>query len=128
MAASALVAIADRDVRLEESVTVGALLEKAELLRLHDPSQAVDLYTTYVEALRSNYEQGKREALAAISSCSTDLAAAELLVRVGIAIAKADDDFSPEELEMIEEICACLGISGLDPMALAGVPPARPLN
>lgn len=127
MAASALVAMADDRVQLEESVTVGSIAQNTELLRIADPSAAVDLYTHWVDRLRADYDGGKRDALTAIAKCSDDLDAAELLVKIGIAIAKADDDFCAAELSIVEEICAHVGIAGLDPLALAGAgAPARP--
>ena len=126
MATSALVAMADRQLKLEESLALGAVVENAELLKLYDPREAVDLYSGYVELIRADYEQGRQTALKVIARCADDLAAAELLVKVGIAIAKADDEFCEAELSVVDEICCSLGITGLDPQALAGTqPPPR---
>ena len=128
MATSALVAMADHRVQLDESLALGAVVENAELLKIYDLREAVDLYSSYVELIRANYEQGRQAALKVIARCADDLAAAELLVKVGIAIAKADDQFCKAELDVVDEICASLGITGLDPLALAGDPAATRSN
>jgi tellurite resistance protein len=61
-----------------------------------------------------------------VALCADDMDAAELVVHIGVAIAKADKDFKQVELETIEEICARVGISGLDALGLAGVRTSRP--
>ncbi len=120
MATSALVAMADRRLMLEESLALGAVLENVELLRIHDPELAVAIHSEFVEQMREDYDAGRQQAFSAIRRCADDLEAAELLVKVGIAIAKADSDFAPEEVDMVRDICACLGISGLDPTGMVG--------
>jgi len=125
MAAGALVALADQRVTVEESLTLQTMLANAELLQLYDTELALTLYTRYVESLRSDYAAGKRAALEAVGRCSEDIDAAELIVHVGVAIAKADQVFAEAELRMIEEICAQIGIEGLDTLGLAGTAPAR---
>ena len=114
MATSALVAMGDRRILIEENLMLAAVLENVELLKIHDPELAVSLHSRYVEEMRRDYELGKRAALQTISRCADDLEAAELCVKIGIAIAKADLDFSPEEIAVVEEICSHLEISGLD--------------
>lgn len=124
MATSALVAMGDGKIRLEENLMLAAVLENAELLKVHDPALAVSLHSRYVEQMRDDYELGKQAALQAISRCANDLEAAALCLKIGVAVAKADLDFSPEERAIVEEICSNLGISGLDVLGLSG--PGRP--
>jgi tellurite resistance protein TerB len=121
MATSALVAMADRKVLLEENIAVASLIDNLELLKIYDPHLAVSLHTTYVEAMRSDFGVGKRSALEAIKGCAGDIEAALLLVQVGIAVAKADSHFSSDEVAVIEEICGELEIQGLDTLGLAGL-------
>ncbi|MGH0033490.1 MAG: TerB family tellurite resistance protein [Myxococcota bacterium] len=120
MAASALVAMADRRLKVEESLALGSVLENVEALRIHDPHLAIDLYGGFVDGMRTDFAQGRDQALAAVARCADDLEAAELLVKVGIAVAKADNEFQPEEVEVVGAICERLGIVGLDPNALVG--------
>ena len=125
MATSALVAMADRKVLLEENIAVASLIDNLELLRIYDPHLAVSLHTTYVEGMRTDFGLGKRTALEAIKSCAGDIEAALLLVQVGIAVAKADSHFSSDEVVVIEEICRELEIEGLDALGLAGLRTSR---
>lgn len=120
MAASALVAMADRKLKVEESLALGMALEKLELLRVHDPHLAISLYGGFVDDLRTDYEAGRARALEAVGRCADDIEAALLLIKVGIAVAKADNEFQPEEVEAVGEICARLGVEGFDPVALVG--------
>ena len=71
---------------------------------------------------------GQRVAAAfeAIAQCGEDIEAAELIVRVGVAIARADRELTGEELAAIDEICAAIGISDLDTRALVGNVSSRP--
>jgi tellurite resistance protein TerB len=123
MATSALVAMADQRVAMSESLATQAILNSTELLKGCDRELALDLYTDYVDKIRQDFELGKEDALDAIRACADDVEAAELIIRVGIAVAKADSEFSEAESEMIEEICEAVGIEGLDMLGLAGSSP-----
>jgi len=125
MATSALVAMADGRIVIEEGVAVGDLISSMEQLKIYDADLAVTLHVAYVERMRADFEAGKREALRVIAKCAGDMEASELLVRVGVAVAKADAVFSPEEIGVIEEICARIEISGLDALGLTGLSTAK---
>ncbi len=125
MATGALVALADRRLAVEESITLQDVLANTERLHLYDPEFAMSLYTRHVERLRLDFATGKQTALEAIARCSDDIDSALLIVRVGIAIAKADKVIAASELEVIEEICQRIGIVGLDTLGLAGGSPSR---
>jgi tellurite resistance protein len=125
MATSALVALADRRLAIEESLTVQAVLANAELLKIYDPKLALEVYTRYVDKLRSDHEAGKREALEAVALCAEDIEAIKLIIQVGIAIAKADSIFSSCELDVLDEICHRVGVAGLDTLGLAGMDASR---
>lgn len=125
MAAGALVALADQRLSVEESIMLQTMIGNAEQLQIFDPELALTLYTRHVDRLRGDFAEGKQAALDAIERCAEDIEAAELIVQVGIAIAKADKVFDESELQMIEEICARVGIEGLDTLGLAGVTPTR---
>jgi tellurite resistance protein len=120
MATGALVALADHRLAVEETMALQAVLEKAELLKIYDPELALSFYTRHIDRMRSDFAKGKEEALRAVRLCSDDIEAAELIIQVGIAIARADREFSTSESEMIEEICSAVGVEGLDTLGLAG--------
>lgn len=123
MATSALVAMADDRVAMSESLAVQVVLTRVELLKDCDRELALDLYTDHIDRLRDDFEEGKEDALEAIRACADDIEAAELIIHVGIAIAKADSEFSEVELEIIDDICAAVGIEGLDALGLVGLSP-----
>jgi tellurite resistance protein len=123
MATSALVAMADDRVAMSESLAVQAVLTRADLLKDCDRELALDLYTDHIDRLRDDFEEGKEDALEAIRACADDFEAAELIIHVGIAIAKADSEFSEVECEMIGDICEAVGIEGLDALGLVGLSP-----
>ena len=123
VATSALVAMADHRVAMSESLAVQAVLAGAELLKDCDRELALDLYTDHIDRIRDDFEAGKEDALEAIRACADDVEAAELIIHVGIAIAKADREFSEVEREMIDDICQAVGIEGLDALGLAGLSP-----
>ncbi|MBW2231077.1 MAG: tellurite resistance TerB family protein [Deltaproteobacteria bacterium] len=123
MATGALVALADKRLAVEESLALQAVLANAELLKIYDRELALSLYTRHIDRIRSDFAAGKEEAMRAIRVCSEDIEAAELIIQVGIAIAKADSEFSLSELEMIAEICAVIGVEGIDMLGLTGVSP-----
>ena len=66
MASSALVAMADRDVRLSEQMALDSVLEKVEQLRIYDPVKAVDLHRRYVDALREDPVAGREQVVQAL--------------------------------------------------------------
>jgi len=123
VATSALVAMADHRVAMSESLAVQAMLAGAELLKDCDRELALDLYTDHIDRLRDDFEAGKQDALEAIRACAEDIEAAELIIHVGVAIAKADREFSEVEREMIDDICEAVGIEGLDTLGLVGLSP-----
>jgi tellurite resistance protein TerB len=109
-----------------ETLALQAVLSNAEQLKLSDPDQALMLYTRHVDRIRRDFDAGKQEAMQAIGACRGDVEAAELILRVGVAIAKADRQFTASERSMIEEISRAVGIEGLDMTDLVGgVTPTR---
>lgn len=125
MATGALVALADQRLAVEESIAIQDVLANTERLQLHDTEFAMSLYTRHVDRIRHDFAAGKQGALEAIERCADDMDAAELIVRVGIAIAKADRVIATAELDVIEEICERIGVVGLDTLGLAGSAPTR---
>lgn len=111
MAVSALVATADREVRLSEEVARDFVLENTRRLQAFDPEEAVELHRRYVEILVQSPEQGRRRAFEALARFQGDPDSAALLVSVGLAIAKADSEVSPREDALLSEICEKLNIA-----------------
>lgn len=115
MAASALVSLADGDANLTELNILDQALETIHELNIYDPHDAMDLYRDYIDRLRED-PAGTREAIMqAVAKIQEDAHAARLLIRVCVAIGKADDDFSPPEKDVIRALGQALA---LDPVEL----------
>ncbi len=126
MATAALVAMADDELAIEETLAVKVVLENLELLKVYDPRLALSIYTNHLNMIREDAAAGREAAMKLIGRCSEEIEAAELVVKVGIAVAKADKEFRQAEIDAIGEICAAVGILGFDPLALVSTPTAQP--
>ena len=67
-----------------------------------------------------NFESGKAAALRTIKLCEEDIDAIALILQVGVAVAKADLQLTGSEKDVLDEICASLGVTGLDTLGLIG--------
>jgi tellurite resistance protein TerB len=110
MAASALVATADGEVSFSERSAVDSILASVEALQVFDVHDAVDIFSDFVEAICQDPAQGRTSAMAAVSAISGDDEAAELVVRIGCAISRADGVFTDSERVQVAEIATSLGI------------------
>jgi len=115
MAAGALVASADGEVSLAELLSRDDVLRRVDALQAFDTHEAVDIFRDHVSAIEANRAVGTERALESLAPVGADADAAQLLLRVALAIAKADSDFSPEEQRAVVRICEALGIEELDP-------------
>jgi len=110
MAACALIASADDEVSFSERARMDAVLESLAELRIYDPHEAVNLFDTRVAALRTDREAGQTAAFAAIRRGAGAPEAAELLLRICVAISLADGKFVSHERAMLGLICATLNL------------------
>lgn len=111
MAACALIASADDEVSFSERARMDAVLESLAELRIFDPHQAVDLFNARLEALQADREAGRAEAFEAIRRGAAEDGAAELLVRICVAIGLADGKLVSHERAMLGLICAALNLT-----------------
>ena len=72
MAAGALVAMADGEVKFSEMSALDDLLENVRELQIYDPHVAVDLCRRYVEAIAADVETGNAKALEAVGRIAGD--------------------------------------------------------
>jgi tellurite resistance protein TerB len=111
MAATALVATADGEVTFSELTALDSVLESVQDLQIYDPHIAVDIYRDFADSIAENADAGRRIAMAAVARIGRDHEAAELVIRVAVAISKADGDLTPPEARAISDICCTLGVS-----------------
>jgi tellurite resistance protein TerB len=116
MAASALVATADGAVRLAELATLDEVLETVRALRVYDPHDAVDIYRDYATELLDQPQPARERALRAIARIADEPDAARILLKVALAIGRADDALGDAERDALASICAALRLppSALD--------------
>ncbi len=108
MAASALVAMADGEVKFSELSALDDLLENVRELQVYDPHVAVDLCRSYVEAIAANVEAGKAKALKAVGRIAGDEEASRLVVQMCLVISRSDGEFSENEADAMRDLCAAL--------------------
>jgi tellurite resistance protein len=111
MAASALVALADGDVNLAELNIIDQALDTIRELRIYDPHEAVDIYRDYMDGLKASPAKARIEILEEVAKIADDPRAARLLVRVCVAIVKADDDITEKEKAVIGDLCDTLRLN-----------------
>jgi len=110
MAAAALVSTADHRIRLSEQIALDHLLERLEKLRVFDPHKAVDLHRSFVEAIESEPEHGRRKAVEAVSAFKGDENDALLILYVAASIARANFDLPQAERDVLLELRDQLGL------------------
>ena len=110
MAASALVSLADGDANITELNILDQALETIQELKIYDPHDAMNLYRDYIDGLREDPGTTRNKIMQAVGKIQDDQHAARLLIRVCVAIGKADDNFSEPEKEVITELCQILAL------------------
>jgi len=110
MAACAMVAMADEDQRLSELITRDRVLVRIDELRSIDHEQAVALYDDYSQRIQRDPARGREQALQVIAAFADDRESSELLVRMCVAVGRADQSFSATERSVVEIICRQLNL------------------
>ena len=110
MAASALVSLADGDANITELNILDQALETIQELKIYDPHDAMNLYRDYIDGLRDDPGRTRNKIIQSVGKIQDDQHAARLLIRVCVAIGKADDNFSEPEKEVITELCQILAL------------------
>lgn len=114
MASCALVAIADGAVSLAERGRVDQILEAIDRLRLFDVHDSVDLFNAYVDGVARDETAGRRRALAAIEEMRHEAGDAVLVVKIAIAVSRADGRFVESERAQCAQIARVLGLDLAD--------------
>ena len=108
MSATALLALADREIVLSQRLALDFILENVKELKVFDIHQAVDLFRDYSKAVQQDFNKARERVLKTVAKFSGDQQKATLLVRASILIAKADGDFSEPEQKVVDELCRVL--------------------
>ena len=108
MAATALLALADREIVLSQRLALDFILENVKELKVFDVHQAVNLFREYGKEVQEDFNKAKEKVLKSVAKFAGDQQKAALLVRGCILIAKADGDFSEPEQKIVDELCRVL--------------------
>ena len=109
MAVSALVATADGEVSFAKRHRVDEVLENATALKAFDFPTALVLFESFAEEIRNRPEDGRAQALKAVSAIAGDGEEAQFLVRIACAVARVDGGYSRTGIARIQEIAETLG-------------------
>ncbi len=114
MATAALVATADGVVTFSERVAVDQVLVNVDALMVFDAHEAIDRFNHFIDAIQTDPTAGEEAAMLAIATMKDDPASAEIMVRIGCAISRADGNFSTAEKMQVQAIADALGIEPPD--------------
>ena len=110
MASAAFIAATDEVVGLARRHTLDGILDSVERLKTFEVHNAVNLFDDYVRHFHSAPERAQTRALKAISALAGQNEAADLLLRIAGAMARAEGDISAEARARIDRIGRSLGI------------------
>ncbi len=120
MGASALVAVADGEVSFAEVLGRDYVLDRVEQLQVFEAAEAVKLFRGFVGAIEADREAGTARVHATVAKLAGDDELEQLLLRVCVAIAKADSDFSEPERAVVAALCDTLGTERIEVDRLPG--------
>ena len=124
MAAAAFVAATDEVVGLGRRHTLDDILDSVDRLQAFEIDNKINLFDDYVRQFRSAPERAEARALKAVSALAGQGEAADLLLRIAAAMARAEGEISAETSARIDKIARSLGVE--TPEALEVSPKAPP--
>ena len=123
MASAAYIASTDDQVSLARRHALDRVLESVDRLKTIEVHAAVDLFDDFVQHFSTAPARARARAIKAISAMAGQSDAAELLVRIAGAVARADGEVSAEARARVVEIARTLGVAA--PEAEQGAVPDR---
>ena len=108
MSATALLALADKEIVFSQRLALDFILENVKELKVFDVHEAVNLFRDYSKEVQEDFNKAREKVLKTVAKFAGDQEKAALLVRASILIAKADGNFSEPEQKVVEELCRVL--------------------
>jgi tellurite resistance protein len=108
MGATALLALADKEIMFSQRLALDYILENVKELKVFDVHQAVNLFREYSKEVQEDFNKAREKVLKTVAKFSGDQEKAALLVRACILIAKADGNSNEPEQKVVDEICRVL--------------------
>lgn len=109
VAVCARIAVASDGVSAEEKQKMIGFLRASDELKVFDTSEVIEFFNKLVTSFDFDIEIGKGETMKYILALKDQPEAAQLALRVGIAVAKSDGNFDPDEQRAVREIAIALG-------------------
>lgn len=109
VAVCARIAIASDGVSAEEKQKMIGFLRASDELKVFDTSEVIEFFNKLISSFDFDIEIGKGETMKHILALKDQPEAAQLAIRVGIAVAKSDGDFDQDEKQAVREIAIALG-------------------
>lgn len=114
VAVCACISMASNGASSEEKQKMLSFINQSPELKVFDTKDIIDFFNKLAEGFSFDADIGKGEAMKFIVRLKDQPDAAQLALRVGIAVAKSDGDFDNKEKEIAREICVALGFSPAD--------------
>ncbi|EML2224240.1 TPA: tellurite resistance TerB family protein [Klebsiella aerogenes] len=111
VAVCARIAVSSDGVSAEEKQKMMGFLRSSEEMKVFDTNEVIDFFNKLVSSFDFDMEIGKGETMKYILALKDQPDAAQLAVRVGIAVGKSDGHFDPDEQAATREIIAALGFN-----------------
>jgi tellurite resistance protein TerB len=109
VAVCARIAIASDGVSAEEKQKMIGFLRASDELKVFETSEVIEFFNKLISSFDFDIEIGKGETMKHILALKDQPEAAQLAIRVGIAVAKSDGDFDQDEKQAVREIAIALG-------------------
>jgi tellurite resistance protein TerB len=114
LASCAYVAMASDGVSAEEKQKMVGFIKNSPELSVFDTEQIIEVFNKLASNFEFDRDIGKGEAMKLITRMRDETDAAQLMLRVAIAIGKSDGDFDAAEKVSAKEICVALGLPPAD--------------
>lgn len=111
VAVCARIAVTSDGVSAEEKQKMIGFLQASPELKVFETKEVIAFFNELVASFSFDYEIGKGETMKYILALKDQPEAAQLAVRVGIAVAKSDGDFDQAEQAAVLEIALALGFT-----------------
>lgn len=109
VAVCARIAVASDGVSAEEKQKMIGFLRASDELKVFETVEVIEFFNKLVTSFDFDIEIGKGETMKYILALKDQPEAAQLALRVGIAVAKSDGNFDPDEQQAVREIAVALG-------------------
>lgn len=114
VAVCARIAVASDGVSAEEKQKMITFIRASDELSVFDTNEVIDFFNKLASSFDFDVEIGKGETMKHILALKDQPEAAQLALRVGVAVAKSDGNFDQDEKKAVHEIATALGLDPTD--------------